>query len=305
MLLLVLLVLGSLAVLISLAIAGIAIWVAHNMTLVRRFPVYGHPSDFHLAYEEVTFPSRDDRVPLRGWYLPAPPDRRCIILIQGEEHHRNSPGIRALALGRDLVARGFSVLLFDFRGRGESGGGRNSAGDRERWDVLGALDHVAARGIPVEHIGLVGFSLGAAVAVLVAAREPRVPAIVCDSGFLDHMPSLEGVPFYWFFLPPWFSVPIVLAGRLFFGADFSQVRPIKVVARIAPRPIFFIHGEDDHVIPAQETEELYRASGNAANPLWIVPGTGHVRCYSQQPEEYVARVADFFQRHLGPPSDNP
>ncbi len=299
MLLIVLLALGGLAILVLLAILGISAWVAHNMTLVRRFPVYGHPSQFGLTYEDVTFPSRKDRIPLRGWYLPSQLDNRCIILVQGQEHHRNSPGIRALALGRDLVGHGFSVLLFDFRGRGESGGKRDSNGDREQWDVLGAIDYVTTRGIPVERIGLVGFSLGAAVAILVAAKEPRIPAIVSDSAFLDTVAYLKRVPFYFFFLPSWFAFPIALAGRTLFGADFSKVRPAKAVAKIAPRPIFFIHSEDDHVIPHEETEELYRASGNKENLMWIVPEGGHVRSYARRPEEYAARVADFFQRLIG------
>jgi uncharacterized protein len=121
MLLILLLTLGGLALLALIIILGIAAWVAHNMTLLKRVPVYGHPSQFGLVYEDVTFPSKNDNVPLRGWYLPAAPDQRCIVLIQGQEHHRNSPGIRPLQLGWDLVEYGFSVLLFDFRG-GESPG---------------------------------------------------------------------------------------------------------------------------------------------------------------------------------------
>jgi fermentation-respiration switch protein FrsA (DUF1100 family) len=297
LLLILLLTLGGLALLALAIILGIAAWVAHNMTLLKRVPVYGHPSEFGLVYEDVTFPSRNDKVLLRGWYLPAPSDQRCIVLVQGQEHHRNSPGIRALQLGRDLVGHGFSVLLFDFRGRGESGGKRDSGGDREQWDVLGAVDYVTSRGIPVERIGLLGFSLGAAVAILVAVKEPRIPAIGCDSTFLGSLPYLKRVPFYWFYLPSWFVFPIVLAGRLFFGADFSKVRPIKAVAKIA-QPIFFIHGERDHVIPFQETQELYRLSNNQEDRLWIVPGVGHVTAYARHPQEYSAKVASFFQRHI-------
>jgi pimeloyl-ACP methyl ester carboxylesterase len=151
----------------------------------------------------------------------------------------------------------------------------------------------------MERTGLIGFSLGAAVAVLVAAREPRIPAIVSDSGFLDYMPYLQRVPFYFMFLPSWFAFPIVLAGRILMGADFSKVRPVKVVASVAPRPIFFIHGASDRVVPCHETEELHRVAGNPDNPLWIIPGSGHVRSYARQPEEYVARVSQFFCRHLG------
>ncbi len=298
MLLAALIILGSLVLLALAVVAGVAIWVAHQMTVLSRYDVLGHPTELGLAYEEVTFPSRRDKVPLRGWYLPAPEETRCIILAAGEEHHRNSPGIRALALGGDLVAQGFSVLLFDFRGRGESGGKRNSAGDREQWDLLGAMDFVVARGIPLERTGIIGFSLGAAVATLVAAQETRIPAIVSDSGFLDYLPYLRRVPFYFMFLPAWFALPIVLAGRILLGADFSKVRPVKVVDRIAPRPIFFIHGDNDRVVPSYETMELHRAAGNPDNPLWIIPGSGHVRSYARQPEEYVARVSDFFRRHM-------
>ena len=295
---LVLLVLGGLLILLLGTILGIATWVAHQLTLVDRVPVYDHPASHDLDYEEVEFPSRYDHVPLRGWYLPATPDTRCIIMLQGELHHRNSPGIRALELGRDLVQRGFSVLLYDFRGRGESGGKRSSAGDREQWEALGALDYVNSRGIPTARIGLLGFSLGASVALLVAARVKAIPAIVADSAFVDWLIELERAALHGWELPRWFAYPIVFAGRMFFQANFANVRPIKQVHRIAPRPIMFIHGADDPIIPAAETIELYRAAGNPANIIWLVPGALHVKSYLRRREEYVARVAAFFQRSI-------
>ncbi len=296
--------LSAVAILLLLALLVIVLisaWVAHNMTIVRHFPnvsQFGHPSQLGLTYEDVTFRSRRDRVTLKGWYLSASPDDRCIIIAAGEEHHRNSPGIKPLQLGRDLVERGYSVLLFDYRARGESGGKRGSAGDREQWDVLGAMDYVKSRGIPLERIGLLGFSLGAGVVILVAVKETRVPALVADSGFVDSVPFLYHVPFYRFYLPSWFAFPIILVGRILFGADFSKVRPIAQVGKIAPRPIFFIHGASDRVISPRETEQLHEASGNPGNPLWIVPKAGHCRAYDFTREEYVQKVADFFHTYL-------
>jgi len=152
MLLPILLSLAGLVLLVLLASIAYAVWVAHKMTVRERKSVFDHPSRLGLQWEDVTFPSRGDKVPLSGWYLPAAKDDRCIILVQGNDHHRNSPGIRALQLGGDLVDRGFSTLLFDFRARGESGGRRSSEGDREQWDVFGAIDYVASRGIPVERV---------------------------------------------------------------------------------------------------------------------------------------------------------
>jgi fermentation-respiration switch protein FrsA (DUF1100 family) len=259
--------------------------------------VTGHPHWLGLPWEDVTFPSRGDAISLSGWYLPAAADDRCIILIQGTEHHRNSQEIRALRLGGDLVDRGFSVFLFDFRARGKSGGNRSSEGDREQWDVFGAIDYVTDRGIPMERIGLLGFSLGAGVALLVAAQEPRIPAVVSDSGFLDYMMDLQNLHIGPFHLPYWFNIFVAFAGRVFFQADFNNVRPAQVVKQI-DQPILFIHGEDDPVISVNETKELHSISDNPQDRIWIVPGAEHVNIYRKMPEEYVERVLRFFKRHI-------
>jgi fermentation-respiration switch protein FrsA (DUF1100 family) len=274
-----------------------ACWIVHNITQVERVPVTGHPSHWGIQWEDASFLSRNDNVPLSGWYLPCEIDDRCIILIQGTEHHRNSPEIRALRLGKDLVERGFSILLFDFRARGESGGMRSSEGDREQWDVLGAIDYVHGRGIPVERIGLLGFSLGAGVALMVAAQEPRIPAIVSDSGFLDYMMDLQKYNIGPFQLPAWYTVIVAYVGRIFFRADFSKVRPAEIVD-IIDQPIFFIHGEDDQVISHEETVELHELSDNLDDRIWIVPCAEHVNIYRKLTDIYVERVSGFFRRHI-------
>ena len=289
--------LAGLVLLVLLTMLAYATWIAHQLTMVERVSVGGHPSMLGLSWEDVTFPSRGDEVPLSGWYLPAETDDRCIVLIQGTGHHRNSPQIRALQLGKDLVGRGFSVLLFDFRARGESGGLRSSEGDREQWDVFGAIDYVTERGIPVERIGLLGFSLGAGVALLVGAQEPRIPAVVSDSGFLDYMTDLQNWYVGPFRLPAWFAVFVAFIGRVIFKADFSKVRPAQVVENVN-QPIFFIHGEDDPVIPVDETIELHAISDNPKDRIWIVPNTEHVNIYRRMPEVYVERVSSFFKRYI-------
>jgi pimeloyl-ACP methyl ester carboxylesterase len=297
MLIPILLALGGLVLLVLLVIITYAVWIAHKMTLMERVPVSGHPSRLDLEWKDVVFRSRGDEVLLSGWYLSTEEDDQCIILLQGTHHHRNDPSIRALQLGRDLVDCGFSVLLFDFRARGQSAGIRSSEGDREQWDLLGAIDYVMGRGIPVERIGLLGFSLGAGVAILVAAQEPRIPAVVSDSGFLDYMMDLRRLYIGSFRLPAWFANFVALAGRVFFNADFGKVRPAQVVGEIS-QPIFFIHGQDDLVVPVEESRELHIISDNQEDRIWIVPGAEHVNVYRKMPKEYVARVSAFFQRHI-------
>ena len=71
-----------------------------------------------------------------------------------------------------------------------------------------------------------------------------------------------------------------------------------MVAEIAPRPIFFIHGELDETVPLEHAYRLQEASQNPENQLWVVPQTGHVRSYQTHPHEYISRVTTFFDEAL-------
>jgi len=98
-------------------------------------------------------------------------------------------------------------------------------------------------------------------------------------------------------LPSWFAIFVLVAGRAFFNADFSKLRPVKVVEGIS-QPIFFIHGEDDPVISAEETVDLHIISYNREDRVWIVPGAEHVNGYRRMPRAYVDRVSQFFRCHI-------
>jgi fermentation-respiration switch protein FrsA (DUF1100 family) len=88
-----------------------------------------------------------------------------------------------------------------------------------------------------------------------------------------------------------------LAGRVFFKADFGKVRPAEVVEEVS-QPIFFIHGQNDTVVPVEESKELHSISDNREDRIWIVPDAEHINIYQKMPEEYVARVSAFFKRHI-------
>jgi alpha-beta hydrolase superfamily lysophospholipase len=279
------------------ALAFHAVRLARWTTEVERVPLHDHPASHSLECEEMSQTTLDGVV-IRGWYLHAARQERCIVFVQGEEHHRNSPGIRSLELGRDLVARGFCVLLFDLRGRGESAGERGSAGNQELMDVLAALEYAKRKGFPPERTGVLGFSLGAALAIYAAIEEPRIGAVVCDSAFKDLLDDYKSERLWGVRVPPWLIVPPVrLAGRLLYRSDPGQMRPIKVVARLR-QPILFIHSEADAVVPASDSVALHQRCGSTEKSLWLVPGAEHVQSYTSTRGEYVARVAHFFAERL-------
>jgi fermentation-respiration switch protein FrsA (DUF1100 family) len=79
------------------------------------------------------------------------------------------------------------------------------------------------------------------------------------------------------------------------GYRFGTLRPIDAVARIAPRPLLIIHGEDDNLTPAEHARRLY-AAAREPKECWIVPGAPHCGGYFADREAYVGRVAEFFAR---------
>lgn len=290
------------AITVLVAIAGLLLYLAvcayisDQATRAVRTAIVGTPSDLGLQYEPVAFDSELDHVPLQGWYLPSRGER-AIIFVHGIDQNRWSASERIPQKTQVLVEHGFDVLLLDLRGHGQSGGDRLGFGWLERNDVGGAIAYVEGRGIPPGRIGLLGHSYGAAIALLTAAAQPDVSAIVADSAFadiralLDNEIQLRG-------FPPIFAPGVALVASHLYGVDLEQIAPLTHVASIAPRPILFIHGAEDQRIPVDNSQQLFAAAHNPADKLWIVPGAAHVQAFAVEPELYSQKVLAFFDANL-------
>ncbi len=180
-------------------------------------------------------------------------------------------------LARSFCELGIITLIFSFRGCGKSEGNFDMLG----WtrDLSAAIDFISAvPTVDASRLFLMGFSGGAAAAIYVAAADPRVKALVsCCSptrftmierpeglaGFLSQAREVGTIK------DPGFP-PSVDA----WAADFKKVSPIKYVSHISPRPVLFIHGDQDDVVPVSQARELYRRAGEPKG-LAIIPGAGH------------------------------
>ncbi|MEE9199748.1 MAG: alpha/beta fold hydrolase [Dehalococcoidia bacterium] len=273
-------------------------YIAYSLTRVVREPVGQTPADVGLEYEEVTFPSRVDHLALRGWWIQRSDEERCIILVHGGEKHRADPYIGMLSVARDLAGRGCCVLLFDLRGHGESEGKRSSLGYYERRDLLGAIDYVLNRGIAHHRIGILGFSLGAAIALLVASGDGLGVPVVSDSSFADLPALIKREASRRIDLPGVFNLGWMWMTRAMYGVDLGAIRPVEAIKKLPAGRVLIIHGAEDETVPLADAHTLHDASNNAGDGLWIVPGASHVRSYRTYPEEYVSRVVSFFDQAL-------
>ena len=168
----------------------------------------------------------------------------------------------------------------------------------ERLDLEAAVDYVQA--LTPGQIGVLGFSMGGAVAISTAAQNPAIAAVVSDGGFARLQPTLKaglrerGVP-RWLsrLVTPW---TMRMAGwRL--ACNLAEADPLRWVHLLSPRPVLFIHGGRDRYVPQAEIEALHAAAGNP-KALWIVQEAEHRRIDEARPEEYQARVLAFFEEWL-------
>jgi alpha-beta hydrolase superfamily lysophospholipase len=244
------------------------------------------------GYEDVAF-TTGDGLRLSAWWLPRPESRRVAIGLAG---HR-SPKADLLGIGSGLWRAGNNVLLFDWRSRGQSDVAQHSLAYYELRDAEAAVAYVIER-MPEARIGLIGYSMGASVAILLAAREPRVAAVVADSPFTG-IAEVVAHGAAQLRLPPGLVVP--MADRLTgwrYGYRFGAVRPIQAVATISPRPLLLIHGGADSLIPVSHTHEFF-AAAREPKQRWIMAGADHCGAYFADRTGYVRRVAAFFEQYLG------
>jgi pimeloyl-ACP methyl ester carboxylesterase len=296
----------ALALLLALAYVGPSVYVANTLTHPRHLPTTTEPHALGLAVEPVAFPSRIDRLTLRGWLLSAPLARTArpaglIVFVHGIYGVRDDPTIGLVPIAAELVDAGYDVLLFDLRGHGESDGDRTSLGWYERRDLQGALDWAEARGYG--RIGVQGFSMGAATAVLTAAEDPRVAALAIDSGFAELMPVLAVEVPRKSGLPSFYTPGVTLATRLLAGFDAEAIRPAAAMAHLRDRPVLVLHGAGDQRIPASHGQALwtarYGAEGEVQRATFhLTPGADHVQSYHADSGAYLTVVRHFWATAL-------
>jgi pimeloyl-ACP methyl ester carboxylesterase len=287
----------GMVVLGGLLYVGVCSYMAMSLTRVERHPFTRSPEMYGLAYESVKFPSRIDAISLDGWLLPGSvtPMRLPVIVVHGKGSDRQAEADgHTLDIAAGLVREGHPVLLFDLRGSGRSGGDRFTLGAQEVRDVGGAIDFLAARGLADDGVVLLGFSMGASTALLVAPNEPRVRAVAEDSGYATLGPILDDQAPKASGLPGFFTTGMVFMARPLLGIDAYAIRPVDGMPSLAARGarLLVIHGDADQTVPVSNGYALAAAYGPVAQ-TYFVPGAGHVASYAIDPTTYMTRLISF------------
>ncbi len=273
----------------------------------RRRPPQVSPADLGLPYEETVIESDGARLP--AWFIPARGGAAGpgVLLVHGWDSARD----RTLPNAVFLHAAGFHCLTFDVRGNGANPAEilPVSAGEYGA-DAGAAFATLLAR--PEVTVGaILGHSMGGIGAILTAAADPRVAAVVSVSTPSDprlmvrQTFRLANLPF-----PGPIATPLSwITTRVFVRPRGHALRAIS--ARHAIRryrgPILVAHGRDDPVMPVEHARRIASAAlaarrgDPAAAPveLLIVEHGGHSWLYED--EHFRRAVAGFLARELGGP----
>ncbi|MGH9901517.1 MAG: alpha/beta hydrolase [Pyrinomonadaceae bacterium] len=215
---------------------------------------------------------------LHGWLVRASgarPSSATVIYFHGNGGNLTNVGW----VGTRLAARGFDVLLFDYRGYGRSEGDvTDERGIYE--DADAAYDYaVRVRGVRPERLALYGQSLGTTAVADLASRRP-CGAVVLESG-LSSASDMASV------VLPWLPRPLHALAR----NRFDSARKLAD----ARCPVLVAHGELDATIPAAQGRALY-AAAPAPKELIVVPGAGHNDVVAVGGDAYLDSVAAFVRR---------
>jgi uncharacterized protein len=303
----------GLVALLAIGFLGIGAVAANVLTLPKRvFDPLLNPGTYNLKYEEVRFPAREDGLQIAAWYIPSEENQRAIILVHGRDNSRTNGFVdQFVPFANVLHESGFSVLMIDLRGHGESDDARYTFGVKERLDVLGGVDWLEARGYLPGSIGVLGYSLGAASVIGAAAEDEDIGAIWIDSAFADVKPVIEGAWEVDSGLPQVFLYSTEWMVRLLYGYDITASRPVDEIGKIAPRPIFLAHCKEDRMIPISHMDQLLAVAKNTQT--WVIQNcnqntlekaivpekyNNHAIGYAIQPREYEQKVIQFFNDTL-------
>ncbi len=303
----------GMVVLLVIVFLGVGALAANQVTLPKRvFDPALNPGRYNLEYEEIRYPARIDGLQIAAWYIPSDEKQRAIILVHGRDNSRTNGFVdQFVPFAKVLHESGFSVLMIDLRGHGESDDARYTFGIKERRDVLGGVDWLEARGYLPGEIGVLGYSLGGASVIGAAAEEEDIGAIWIDSAYADVNPVIEGAWEVDSGLPQVFLYSTKWMARLLYGYDITASRPVDEIEKLAPRSIFMVHCKEDKLIPISHMNQLLAVAQNTQT--WVIQNcdqktlgkdivpekyNNHAIGYYFQRTEYEQKVIQFFSENL-------
>lgn len=246
-------------------------------------------------YESIEFKTSDN-LTLRGNLFKSYSDK-LIIMVGGLIPNRFDYFYFTPTISKELLAKGYNVLIYDTRAHGISDGQRVGFGSVEGKDVVAAVNFAKSRGFNPAKIGLVGNSTGGISIIMVIDQLKDVGAIVVDSVTSDFSQVVRNRITAEGHLPVFLQDSVLFAVKTLYGLDLDNIKPIDKITLDPNRNFLFLHSEKDQTIPIDDAKILF-AKANKASKFVVFKDFSHIESYRSNPELYRQEVYSFLDREL-------
>jgi dienelactone hydrolase len=274
----------------ALASAGIA-WIS---TSPYRPSAGSDNSRVGFATQDVTIRASDGTV-LRGWYSEVSDSAPVVAFFHGHSCTRTD----CIPAARLLMLSGYSVLLMDMRACGLSDGALQSMGSKESLDVIASVKFLQEqKQFGSKRIGIVGVGTGASATILACDTVRELGGVAL---FAPDM-SIEDACDYRFrqlsglgVKGPGFLYLEFLQMRI--GANPAAVRPVDMIAKLAPCPVYIFGAANDLQAPPESIQTMYK---RAVEPkeLYIAPNATREFLVDVNNLDLRKKLVDFFDTYL-------
>lgn len=218
-------------------------------------------------------------------------------------------GLYMLPVAAFLADAGYRVILPDLRGHGDSTGRVLGYGVFESRDLSQLLDEFDRHGLLKGPVGVVGHSYGAGIAIQMAARDPRVAAVIsmapwdsmreyayftARSTARDEFPLLYPL-LGWRLNRQTISRMVDRAGKIG-GFDPDEADNVRAIAR-THTPILILAADRDENCPVRMAQSLHAARPEGTE-LVVYDGEDHWSYLTRRFDDVRARCLAWFDAHL-------
>jgi len=201
-------------------------------------------------------------------------------------------------------ARGWTVVAFDSRGHGESGGGRPSYGILEKEDMKAVADWALGRFPSSGGFVALGESMGAATVLQYAPLDPRLDAAFADCPYSSALGEMRHSLARAMVVPGIRALVVRVADGICLarqGFSLGEADPSRSILETEV-PVMLVHGLDDDYVPWRMSvvmaERRRRVLPAALTELLLVPGARHGGSLGADPEVYERALFGFVEESL-------
>lgn len=272
------------------AAVAVAVWAVprslkRHMAPPQR-PQPHTPADLGLPEIPVALRSTTGTT-LHAWFIPSEGRAPAVTVLHGWGANSSL----MLPLAPHLHRAGFHSMFLDARNHGRSEHDDFVSMPRFAEDLEVAVAWL--RNLEdVTSVGVIGHSVGAGAALLVASRRDDLDAVVSVSAFAHPAEVMAA-------FPPMSRFPAAVRAGIFrtmehtIGYRFDEIAPRATVGAVQA-PLLLVHGEADPVVPLSDLHELAGIAERAE--VLVVPGAGHGSLDAFEP--YVGAILGFLSDHL-------